>query len=245
MPQFFTENEIVAGMEVLIRGAEARHISEVLRLRSGDWIVLSDGSGRSFRSIIKSVKQGSVKAAIKEEIIRTAANPPPALALAVIKKDRFEWAIEKAVELGASRIIPFLCERTVPRYLKDATEAKEKRWTNIALAAAKQSGLPVRPEIGKILKFGELCAASKNFGTAILFYEGEKDAHIGSILKNRDKSLGGLLIIGPEGGFTDEEVKAAKESGIQTASLGTQILRVETAAIAALSVWQYEAGGHV
>lgn len=242
MPQFFTENKIAAGTEVTIRGPEARHISKVLRLKEGDWIVLSDGTGRSFRSVIKNVKYASVQAAIKEEVTRQETNPPPVLALAVIKKDRFEWAVEKAVELGAGRIIPFTCVRTVMHCAKAAVEAKEKRWQKIALAAAQQSGFPQKPVIGKTLEFGELCTVSKKFGTAILFYEGEKDTHIGSILKNREKKPDALLIIGPEGGFTDDEVRRAKDAGILTASLGTQILRVETAVITALAIWQYEMG---
>lgn len=239
MPQFFIDKKFSKGSEVEIRGGDARHIAQVLRLKSGDWIVLSDGDGNSFRAVIKESSPTGVIAAVESKLTRHDGKIPPTLALALIKADRFEWAIEKAVELGSSRIVPFKSARTVPQYAAGASARKIERWQKIALAAAKQSGLPFRPVVEDSREFAEIVRTAKN---PVLFFEGEEKNDIRSLWNLRSAAQSDTLIIGPEGGFTGEEVALAKKSGAVTASLGTQILRVETAAIAALAIWQYELG---
>ncbi|MFH0800695.1 MAG: RsmE family RNA methyltransferase [Pseudomonadota bacterium] len=242
MPQFFIDRKFCTGGEIEIRGGDARHISQVLRLRAGDWILLSDGGGRSFRAIIRSVSSQSVRAEIEEEIRRPEAKSPPALALAIIKGDRFEWALEKAVELGTRRIIPFCSARTVPQYAAAAGARKAERWQKIAVAAAKQSGLPFRPQVDEPRSFADLLKLSKKFNRAVLLYEGEKRTSIADLGEKGCRSSEDIIIIGPEGGFTDDEVGLATAAGAIAVSLGAQILRVETAAIAAIAIWQYELG---
>lgn len=239
MPQFFIDKTFRIGDNIEIRGSDARHISQVLRLKTGDWIILSDGDGNSFRAIIEKSSPSNVTARIQDKIARREGKMPPALALALIKADRFEWAIEKAVELGCRRIVPFKSARTVPQYTVGANAGKIERWQKIALAAAKQSGLPFRPVIETPLEFSQLM---EHANRAVLFYEGEEKNDIRSLWNSRYAAEVNTLIIGPEGGFTGEEILLARQSGVETASLGTQILRVETAAIAALTIWQYELG---
>jgi 16S rRNA (uracil1498-N3)-methyltransferase len=247
MPQFFVDKTLIAGSDVQIRGADAHHISQVLRLAANDWIMLSDGSGRSFRAIITRSSPREVLASVKEEITRHHGLPPPTLALAIIKGDRFEWALQKAVELGCRRIIPFQSARTVPQYANAATSSKQKRWQKIAHEAAKQSGLPFIPQIDAPQKFATIFNSPKDHGNIVLLYEGERACDIKkfwreSAANSARKDAPDLLVVGPEGGFGAHEVEIAKESGAITASLGTQILRVETAAITALAIWQYELG---
>lgn len=241
MPQFFIDDAFDEGSEIDIRGADARHISQVLRLVPGDWIVLSDGRGRSFRATIREAKPSLVRAAVGEEIVRRDARPPPVLALAIVRRGRFEWALQKAVELGCRRIIPFRSKRTSIRI--DNITKKVARWRQIAIEAAKQSGLPFRPAVDEPVEFSALCEAASSFGRSILFYEGETESNLKSLWKGGSEGNGAaLLIIGPEGGFTDDEVALARRAGAVTIGLGPQILRAETAAIAALSIWQYELG---
>lgn len=248
MPQFFIDKSFSPGGEVEIRGQDARHISQVMRLKTNDWLVLSDGNGRSFRAEILTSSPRRVRAVITEEISRHAGTQAPRLALAVIKVDRFEWAIQKSVELGCRHIIPFTSQRTVPQYAGTGLK-KRARWQKIAIEAAKQSGLPFRPKVEELQKFCEIVKDSKDFARTILFYEGERETCVRSLFREKFPSPSpprgeeeDLLIIGPEGGFTDEEVHLARQYGIITCSLGQQILRVETAAISALTIWQYEAG---
>lgn len=241
MPQFFIDREIEEGLEVDIGGGDAKHISRVLRLRPGDWLVLSDGRGRSFRTTITKSQTTFVHVLIGAEIRRKMAAAPPALAIATIKRESFEWAIQKAVELGCTRIIPFESSRTIAQ--DRDLDRRLERWRRIATEAAKQSGLPHRPQVDKITRLEDLFAAGNPFRHIILFYEGEDRGGIHSLFQKGAPISGPtLLIIGPEGGFTQEEIGLARGAGAIVVGLGPQILRVETAAIAAITIWQYELG---
>lgn len=233
MPQFFIDKKFTLNDELQIRGSDAKHILQSLRLKSNDWIVLSDGHGRSFRATITATTPTSLKVRILEEIVRNTGSSSPTLALAVIKGERFEWAIQKTVELGCRHIIPFISERCQPQ-----NTYKVDRWLKIALEAAKQSGLQFKPTIERPVKFEELFSNEYISNRAILFYEGEKD----STLSKTSKLPDDVLIIGPEGGFAPEEIKLAEGANAVSVSLGPQILRVETAAISAMTIWQYEIG---
>jgi len=245
MPQFFVDQLFEVGSETDIVGSDAHHILHVLRLKVGDWLVLSDGKGRSFHAEIVSVASKTVRLAITKEIERHAVAPPPTLAFAIIKHDRSEWIIEKAVELGCTKIIPFSCLRTIPKY--EAAEKKLKRWQDIAVEAAKQSGLPFKPCVDAPISFGKLCDTINKYEKTLLFWEDEQHNDLKSEVSNSESRVAGhgsrfLIIIGPEGGFDLGEIESAKSHGAVTVSLGQQILRVETAAITALAVVQYELG---
>jgi len=289
MPQFFVDQSFEVGCETEITGSDAHHIINVLRLHVGDWLVLSDGKGRSFRAEMIFVTPKRIRAVITEELKRRIAAPfpapAPALAFAIIKHDRSEWIIQKAVELGCIDIFPFSSQRTIPKY--QTIEKKLKRWQDIAIEAAKQSGLPFVPQIAMPVDFDRLCDLIPKYEKTILFWEGEdkkdmrsinipllcnkgsgevtsKGCHpepkakdpsgffaplrmTSSMLPHLTSPYKGekcriLVIIGPEGGFDAVEVENAKSRGAVTVSLGQQILRVETAAITALAVVQYELG---
>lgn len=239
MPQFFVDKKFDVGDDVRISGPDAHHIADVLRLSAGDWIILSDGEGRSFRAKIGESSPEGIVAKIEANISHSPKNPSPALALSLIKPDRFEWAIEKAVELGCDRIMPMMTKRTAS-HLRKAGETKLARWRQIALESAKQSGLPFRPAVDGPANFDKICGAAKGFDCAALFYEGEENSDIRSFWGMHRHDKRHLLMIGPEGGFSGEEISMARDSDIATISLGRQILRVETAAISALAIWQYE-----
>ncbi len=237
MPQFFVERVISIAERVEITGSDARHITASLRLGSGDEITLSRGDGRSFKAVIESASLSSVILRVTKERAIAAGNPPPVLALALAKRTRFEWAVQKVVELGCKRIIPFHSSRTV---VKVDRSSKVDRWRQIAIEAAKQSGLPFIPEIEKPIPFSTLTDTASSFDQSIIFHEGESTTNISEIKPKNDSPT--LLAIGPEGGFSNEEIENARSSGMEVAGLGDQILRVETAAIAVVTIWQYELG---
>lgn len=247
MPQFFIDRELREGSDVEIRGADAHHIVDVLRLKKGDWLILSDGLGNSFRSTIEEVRPRSVSARIEGRIVRPSGHTPPSLAIASIRSERLEWAVQKSVELGCRHIIPFDCARTV-RAAKKHSGRKMERLGRIALEAAKQSGLPVFPSVDAPIEFDELCERLHEFEPSTLLYEGERSRDLRGIWKrlrpasDEKPAKCPLIIIGPEGGFTPEEVEMAVSRGAVTASLGSQILRVETAAVASIAICQYELG---
>ncbi|MBT3182654.1 MAG: 16S rRNA (uracil(1498)-N(3))-methyltransferase [Deltaproteobacteria bacterium] len=243
MPQFFTDADLKLGTTIELTGQDAHHIHNVLRLKPGDWILISDGEGRSFKSnIIESMKK-SVTISLDKQIKRLPFTPPPTLAISPISRERFEWVVEKSVELGCKRIIPMITNRTVPHRAKIVSDQKKiRRLNEIALSAAKQSGLPFRPTICEPLIFTEVMKGVSEYDSSILFYEGEEKADIRSFWKTRSNMSNDLIIVGPEGGFTNDEITLAQNAGTTLLSLGQQILRVETAAIAAISIWQYEIG---
>ncbi len=243
MPQFFTAEICTINDTVTLTGKEAHHISNVLRLQKNDWIVLSNGKGRSFKAMIQSIANKEIILLITEDITRHAIANAPSIALSIIRKDRFEWAIQKLIELGCNHIIPLITKRT-NNYLNSSNlEKKKNRWQEIALSAAKQSGLPQLPIIDNPVSYVDLISTPQQFNHRIIFYEGEKTHTINTFWQEQHCSKGKtVLIVGPEGGFSMDEISLCEKNAIHCLNLGHQILRVETAAIAALTIWQYNLG---
>jgi 16S rRNA (uracil1498-N3)-methyltransferase len=220
------------GSTATLEGEQAQHLSRVLRAQPGmEFDVVAAGQAWSAR--ITSVTRDSVEFELLEELAAAAALPV-ALLLSVFKFDRMEWAIEKAVELGCSRILPVLAERT-EKHLAQAAGKRVERWRRIALEAAQQSRRSDLPEIADPLRLPPILAEKRPWHR-ILLSETEEQQPLLRILQAGSKSPADLaLAIGPEGGWTQAEVAAFRDAGWQSASLGPRILRVETAAIAALA----------
>lgn len=242
MPHFFIDTVMEPREETIIRGRDAAHIAKVLRLDSGDWIVLSDGKGASYRASIIKASAREVVARIIERLPPRVGYTPPVLAHAVIKHDRTERIIQKAVELGIRELMPFHSQRTIPRFAAESGATRLDRWSRIAREAAQQSGLPWRPTVHRPQSFADLVSSTATFDDRILMWEGEQTTGISSIRDRLRIPNRKLVIIGPEGGFTEDEVGLARASSALIMSLGPQILRVETACLAALTVCQYELG---
>lgn len=235
MPQFLINKASIKDNIATISGNDAKHISQVLRLKTGDWLMLTDGCGNRWQGKIISSSTKNVSASLTILPSNDQTTEPITLAQAMIKSDRFEWIIQKSVELGCSQIIPFTSERTI------ISGSKQERWQKIAFEAAKQCGTAIRPKIEEPISFNELLKRLKQFQRTILFWEGEQSQTL-SNPKPVTRNSQTLLIIGPEGGFTKDEVNSAKEAGAVTCSLGPLILRVETAAIAAITLMQFRLG---
>ncbi|MBM3266224.1 MAG: 16S rRNA (uracil(1498)-N(3))-methyltransferase [Candidatus Sericytochromatia bacterium] len=228
-PRFFLAAEsmppgLAAGLEIRLDGAISRQIARVLRLRRGDRILVHDGRGGAWESVLEEVSDQAAVARIARAAA-CAPEPPVAVTLfaAVLKGDRQDWLIQKAVELGVARVQPLRCARNVAKPGEDRVE----RWERIAREAAEQSERGLVPALAPPI---DLAAAAWH-GAAIVCTE-----RSGQPLADLVPPASSLaLFIGPEGGWEPAEIALLLGKGARAASLGPRILRAETAAIAALA----------
>ena len=219
----------VSGDRAALVGAHAEHLARVLRARVGQEFDISAG-GRVRLGRIARVTPQRVEFDLAEDVPASAAAHIH-LYLAVFKFDRFEWAVEKATELGVARIVPVTARRT-DSHLAAAAAKRVERWRRIAREAAEQSRRTSPPEIAEPVKLR--AALAEAGGTRIVLDESGQGTTLKDALASAAEPV--LLAVGPEGGWTDDELKQFGESGWTSASLGSGILRAETAAIAALAI---------
>jgi 16S rRNA (uracil1498-N3)-methyltransferase len=221
----------VSGDRAALVGEHADHLVRVLRARVGqDFDIATGGTVRQGR--IAFIKEGRVEFDLGEEVSR-ASSSEITLVLAVFKFDRLEWAIEKCTELGVSRIVPVIARRT-DAHLAAASAKRVDRWQRIALQASEQSRRAAPPEIAEPVKLSE--ALNQQTPLRIVLAESEERTLLREVVKP-DSVIGGIaLAVGPEGGWTDDELQAFQQAGWISASLGNTILRAETAAMAAAAI---------
>ena len=239
MPRFFVES--LAGDPIVIEGGDARHIALSLRMKQGEELILCDGKGTEAVCAVASLCPESVVLDVKE---RRASETEPktrvTLYQALPKADKMEYIVQKAVELGVYRIVPVLTSRCISRPDEKTAAKKRERLCKIAAEAAKQSGRGIIPEVDGVLTFKNAVKEMSTAGLPIFFFE-----HASLPLhKYMEKYTGGdiAVMVGAEGGFSDEEAAFAEENGLLSASLGPRILRCETAPVAALAAIMYAAG---
>lgn len=238
--RFFLAKKNIHGESATIAGAELEHMRKVLRLGIGDAVTLFDDEGWEYEGIIRSYSNGMGEIKIvsshrpeRESAVRIT------LAQALGKGDKFDWVVEKATELGAAAVVPFLCRRTVPKLDGLGREKKSQRWQRIALSAAKQSGRTRIPEIFGVMDFSDLVRRPWPCDLKIIFWENETSRGLARLREDNSNLESLLLVVGPEGGFTPDEVREAAASGFHSVRLGKRILRTETAAVTALSLAQF------
>jgi len=221
----------VLGNHAVLVGPHADHLSRVLRARIGQEFDIASGD---------VIRLGRITAITPERVefelgaeISVPVTVQVTLVLSVFKFDRMEWAIEKCTELGAARIIPVIARRT-ETHLAAAVRKRVQRWRRIALQAAEQSRRTSPPEISQPSKLKD--AAVLPGSLRILLSENESNFMLRDVLHSRSNDGDVVLALGPEGGWTDEELELFQEAGWISASLGTTILRAETAAIAATAI---------
>ena len=212
-------------------GAHATHLSRTLRAQVGQEFEVACGDVVR-RGIIASLDEERVEFELGEEIT-VSAPLPITLLLAVFKFDRMEWAIEKCTELNVTSIIPVIARRT-EKHLAQAAEKRVERWRRIGREASEQARRVAPPEIDDPGKLVDALEASAEL--RIVLAETEREAHLLEVLGARDDIRSLALAIGPEGGWTADEFELFEQAGWTSASLGTTILRAETAAIAALAL---------
>jgi len=211
--------------EVLLEGEAAHHLVGVLRLKPGSEFLAFDGTGQEALARILQTRP-QVRAELLEiRRPQVESEVCVTLFLALVKGERFDWAVEKSTELGVSSLVPMVTRRTEVR---QPVEERRSRWQRLAVSAAAQSGRVCVPTIETPLEFSQALDRACGFEQAFLLAPGG-----GPLLGPWADRV--ALLVGPEGGFSDEEVLLAQARGLVTAGLGPRILRVETAALAALA----------
>lgn len=241
MYQFFVTEEQIGREFITITGGDVNHIKNVLRMRSGETIRVSNQKGQDYFCKISEVGEDFVQADILETKAATTELPGKIyLFQGIPKGDRMEHVIEKAVELGVYEIIPVRMRYCVVKLDDKKQQAKLKKWQALAMAAAKQSKRSMVPNIHPVMSYKEAIAYAFQSEACLIPYENENgmEGTKAALKKIRGKESVSILI-GPEGGFAPEEIEAVKSRG-EVISLGKRILRTDTAAITAMSMVMME-----
>lgn len=231
---------------VTLTGDDAHHLLYAMRAKAGDEVVLVDDAGQVARMELTGFTADTVTMRLIERLAADTESPLSlVLAQCLPKGDKLEFIVQKAVELGAVAVQPLASRNSVVRYDAKKAVAKEKRWQKIADEAAKQCGRTRLPVVRSILPLADwLAARSAREDAALLFcYENEERQPMQAALRALPASVREItLLVGPEGGFTLAEAEAIASAGGVSVTLGPRILRAETAAVAAMSIVQYERG---
>src|SRR5216684_3412917 len=251
MHRFFIPPELLkeTGIDITLPKEQAHHIRNVLRLNIDEQLLLLDNSGGEILAAIAKIGKTGVEVRLIER--RPGKNEPAVciiLCQGLLKSARFEWILEKGTELGVSVFAPILCRRSMAG-LEDAGPSKLQRWQRIIQEAAEQCGRSRLPELLPIRPLMHALNDIPQGALALMPWEEEQDQSLHNVLASQaarnqstraDQSVTVVLFVGPEGGLMAEEVMLAQRYGVQVVSLGSRILRAETAALAAVANIMYE-----
>ncbi len=243
MSRFYVRPEDVKGNEITVPREEAHHIIDVMRLSAEDEIVAFDGTGNEYIGRITDAARGSLKIRIEKiNKVKSLKKIYISLAQALPKKARMDFIVEKTTELGVDEIIPLVTRRTVVRLDDKKRSEKSRHWQNIAVSASKQCGRLDIPKIRPEMRFNELLKGIKNYDLAVMACLNDDTKPFKEVISSfTGRKI--LVMVGPEGDFSPEEIGSAKSSGAELISLGRLVLRVDTAGIFILSVLNYENSG--
>ena len=237
---FFIEKPEREGSILSIAGPDARHIKTVLRMKPGEKIGLFDGKGFEYEAKIIELSHGKVQVLLIRRFASTAESPLKIIAAqAFLKEKKMDGLVRQLSELGIIKWIPFIAERSVPRPDKKQLLARMKRWEKIAKEALKQCRRGRIMEIGETVSFEEMLNLGQFCDLKVAFWEDELQPVHATLPGPANQINSVFAIIGPEGGFTQNEIEKAKDQGFVTVGLGPRILRAETATIAACVLLQY------
>jgi 16S rRNA (uracil1498-N3)-methyltransferase len=230
---------LAAGSRQTIEGDAANHIVHVLRLRPGDPLTLFDGRGGEYAARIEEFRKGAVTVAVGDRAAADRESPLSlTLAQGISRGERMDWVVQKATELGVRRIVPVLTERTVVRLDAGQAERRLLHWRGIAVAACEQSGRNAIPDVTAPQGLHDFLHEADAAATRLLLAPAGTRG-VGD-LSVPDRRI--TVLIGPEGGLTEGEQRAALEAGFLGVRLGPRILRTETAAVVALALLQHRFG---
>lgn len=243
MYRFFVEPEQLMQSPVMIKGADYNHIKNVLRLKIGESIYLSDGTDMEYECSIASYDtENETVLAVITDVFAASRELPARLTLfqGYPKGDKMETIVQKAVELGACEIVPVMMKRCVVKLDDKKSLRKTERLNSISLSAAKQAKRGLVPKVTNIMSLPEACEHAKDMDYILLPYENaEGMEYAGQVIKEAGKKENIGIFIGPEGGFETDEIKMLESIGAKTFSLGHRILRTETAGMAVLSLLMF------
>lgn len=245
MPRLHVPGDGLAGDELTLEGDAHRYLTRVLRLRAGDSVVLFDGAGTERTATLRDVGARQARLALGPRRAAGGGGARVTLIQGIAKGDRMDWLVEKATELGVYRIAPALTERTVAR--PEAGAGRVRRWRTIAAEAARQSGRADVPTIDEPAAFADHLAGLGAEGAPtprfVLWEETREPSLRAALAALTSPPTALTLLVGPEGGLSRAEVTSAEAGGFVAVSLGSRILRVETAALSALTLAQAATGG--
>jgi 16S rRNA (uracil1498-N3)-methyltransferase len=242
MYQFFVEPGQIQGRRIIITGSDVNHIRNVLRMKPGEEIAVSNGTdGREYRCGIESFTEDEVICSlrfVKEDGVELPSRIH--LFQGLPKADKMELIVQKAVELGAYEVIPVAARRCVVRLDEKKAASRISRWQGIAEAAAKQSRRGIIPQVHPVMNMREAVAYARTMEVKLIPYElAENMGHTKEVLEAVKPGTDIAVFIGPEGGFEQEEIELAMAAGIEPVTLGRRILRTETAGLTVLSWLMY------
>ena len=243
MYQFFVEPEQIAGKEVTIIGNDVNHIKNVLRMKLGEEVAVSNGiDGKEYRCGIVELLEDKVKLElrfVKQEGVELSSKVY--LFQGLPKADKMELIVQKAVELGVYQIIPVAAKRSVVKLDDKKAKSKVLRWNSIAEAAAKQSKRKIIPTVEPLMTMLEAVSYAKSMEIKMIPYELAEDmSRTKQLISAINPGQQIAVFIGPEGGFDEKEVRDAKKAGIEPITLGKRILRTETAGLTILAWLMYQ-----
>jgi 16S rRNA (uracil1498-N3)-methyltransferase len=247
MHRFFLPPEQCRGASLTLVEAEAHHALHVVRVARGDRVAVLDGAGRQFLCEVAGLARHEVILVVREQTELPRLPHRVTLVQAVAKARSMEWIVQKATELGASRIVPILAERSVPQVGPDDAARKIAKWRGVAIEAIKQCGSPWLPVIEGPASLDAFLARAESFDLSLVASRHSGAAHPRTWLESFRARQGRpardvAVAIGPEGDFTEGEVQRLCTAGAKPMTLGPLVLRCETAAVSCLAILNYELG---
>ena len=241
MHRFFAEPGQIGEKEIVITGADVNHIRNVLRMRTGEEVLIADGRGAEYRCKLTDLSENEVRAQI---LWKLDGNAELASAVTLFqglpKSDKMDLIVQKCVELGVDRIVPVSTKRAVVKLDAKKEETRLKRWNTISESAAKQSGRGVIPEVSGVMSFEKALEEAKKLEVLLIPYErAEHMAETRRVMGEIRPGQSVGVFIGPEGGFEESEVEEAVAAGARAITLGRRILRTETAGLAVMAMLGY------
>lgn len=228
---------------IKITGSDAHHLMHVMRAKAGQLVTVVDDNGQVAAMEMVAFSDSAVTLQLKEHLAADTESPLKImLAQCLLKADKMDMVVQKAVELGAVGVIPISSQNCVARYDAKKGAARKERWQKIADEAAKQCGRTALLKVRPIVTLGQFIADMQATDSSLVFfYENENEQSAKEYLRSlKAKQI--VLLVGPEGGFSLDEAKLIEEAGGKSVTLGPRILRAETAALTAIAVTQYENG---
>jgi 16S rRNA (uracil1498-N3)-methyltransferase len=235
MPVYFVDADAIRPPLITIRGPLARHLARSLRMQPGERCRFI-GPHRRYLGELTTVTPSTVIATIVREEAAPPRLRPVTVGQAILKGHRMDWALQKSAELGATRIIPLVTDRTIVRPRRERITAQLRRWQSILHEAAQQSGRSDEPELAAPCNLRECLNATPPSTVRLILSEAESDERLSRLVAALPPDQPILLLVGPEGGFGPDELAEAVAHGARPVSLGPLILRSETAALAALAL---------
>ena len=237
MPVFFVPQECVELPTISITGDLLTHLRDSLRVTIGETVWFGNGEGIRYRAEIADVS----KRAIAAHIVETIQEPPrytPCLILgqSLLKGEKIDWVIQKAAELGVDELVLIESRHSVVQLKADRVDHQLARWQRIALEAAQQSEQWHVPKVARPRSLSELLANHATGTTILMLAERQEGKSLKTVRLPQGTNGSALVLVGPEGGWSKEEIEVAEQAGVETITLGQHILRSETAAIATISI---------